>query len=417
MSNDARTLRRAAHRKRVYRQRRFGAFAILAALAAIIASLAGAGKSGESAKDARAAAAAAAAKRAAEQPPADGGPLAPSYVGGLAALWAPANVVAPQPQTAAAYLAASKRPGPAGYILIADRGNNRVLVVNPERQIVYLYPNQEDKRRGRALFFNDDTFVVPGGQALIANEEDNHAIVEWSLVDRSLRVVFGHPGEAGTDRTHLHTPDDAYVLADGTVTVADAYNCRIVFIREHRIVREIGESGVCRHEPPGHLDPVNGDTPLPDGAVMVSEVNGNYVDEIGPEGRLLMAVQAPVEYPSDPQPLPGGRVLLADYTSPGHILIIDRRGHILWRYGPSSGPGRLDHPSLAMALPNGNIAVNDDYRHRVVVIDPRTNQIVWQYGHTDVAGTSPGYLNTPDGMDFVPYGPRGGPDYAAVVHP
>ena len=415
MTDDVRTMRRAAHRRRIYRQRRFGALAALAALAAIIAALAGAGGSGE--ENAKHAHAAAAAKRAAAEPPADGGPLAPAYLGGLAALWAPANVVAPQPQTAFAYLAASKRSGPAGYILIADRGNNRVLVVNPEKQIVYLYPNREDLARGRRLFFNDDTFVVPGGQGLIANEEDNHAIVEWSLEDRSLHVLFGHPGEAGSDSTHVHTPDDAYVLADGTMTVADAYNCRILFIREHRIVGQIGTSAVCRHEPPGHLEPVNGDTPVPDGAVMVSEVNGSWVDEIGPEGRLLMSVRAPVEYPSDPQPLPGGRILLSDYTSPGHVLIIDRRGHVLWRYGPSSGYGRLDHPSLAMALPNGNVAVNDDYRHRVVVIDPRTNQIVWQYGHTDAAGTGAGYLNTPDGMDFVPYGPRGGPDYAAVVHP
>src|SRR5579859_4506045 len=270
MSDDVRAMRRETQRKRVHRRRRFGALAALAALAAIIAALAGAGGSGEdTVKHARETAAAAAAKRAAEV--VDGGPLAPAAFGGLGALWAPQNVVAPQPQTASAYLAASKRPGPAGYILIADRGNNRVLVVNPEYQIVYLYPNQEDKPRGRVLVYNDDTFVVPGGQSLIANEEDNHAIVEWSLVDRSLHVLFGHPGEAGSDRTHVHTPDDAYVLADGTVTVADAYNCRILFIREHRIVRQIGHSTVCRHDPPVDVGPVNGDTPTPDGSVLVSE--------------------------------------------------------------------------------------------------------------------------------------------------
>ncbi|MEA2315205.1 MAG: hypothetical protein QOI03_1897, partial [Solirubrobacteraceae bacterium] len=87
------------------------------------------------------------------------------------------------------------------------------------------------------------------------------------------------------------------------------------------------------------------------------------------------------------------------------------------RYGPTGGHGRLDHPSLAMALPNGDIAVNDDYRDRVVVIDPRTSKIVWQYGHTDRPGTATGYLNTPDGMDFVPQAPNGTPAYAAVVHP
>jgi hypothetical protein len=77
----------------------------------------------------------------------------------------------------------------------------------------------------------------------------------------------------------------------------------------------------------------------------------------------------------------------------------------------------MDHPSLAMPLPNGNIAVNDDFRDRVLVIDPRTNTIVWKYGRTDMPGSAAGYLNTPDGMDFIPAGPRSGPDYAAVVHP
>ena len=81
----------------------------------------------------------------------------------------------------------------------------------------------------------------------------------------------------------------------------------------------------------------------------------------------------------------------------------------------------------AMALPNGNVAVNDDYRQRVVVIDPHTNRIVWQYGHIDRAGTAAGYLNTPDGMDFIPAVPdlpaalaspaTWMPDWSAVVHP
>jgi hypothetical protein len=83
----------------------------------------------------------------------------------------------------------------------------------------------------------------------------------------------------------------------------------------------------------------------------------------------------------------------------------------------SPGPGALNHPSLALPLPNGNIAINDDYRHRVVVIDPRTNRIVWQYGHTDHPSRLRGFLNTPDGLDFVPLDPVGRPLWAAVHHP
>ncbi|TMM15623.1 MAG: hypothetical protein E6F96_12745 [Actinobacteria bacterium] len=399
--------RRAESRVRVRRQRRRVALVLLVAVVAAVLAAKGGGSShghGHSA-----------ARRAPAVVP--GGPLAPAYVGGLASLWAPRNVVGSQPGTAAAYEAASRRPGPAGYILIADRGNNRVLVVNPQGQIVFTYPTSEDLRRGRRLVFNDDTFVDPGGQSLIANEEDNHAIVRIGLADHSLTVLFGHPGEPGSDETHLRTPDDAYTLPDGSFTVADAYNCRILFILAGRIVRQYGHSGVCMHAPPRYLGAVNGDTPVPGGGVLVSEITGSWIDDIGADGRLVFAVQAPVSYPSDPQPLPGGRILVADYASPGSVLIIDQRGKVLWRYRRLRGYGRLDHPSLAMALPNGNIAVNDDYRDRVVVIDPRTNAIVWQYGHTDNPGTAPGFLHIPDGMDFIPAGPRGGPDYAAVVHP
>jgi outer membrane protein assembly factor BamB len=230
-------------------------------------------------------------------------------------------------------------------------------------------------------------------------------------------VLFGHPEVSGTDSTHLKEPDDAYMLPDGTFTVADAANCRILFIRANAIVRSYGHAGTCHHDPPRSFNQVNGDTPVPGGGVIVSEIEGNWLDEIGPEGALKWSIRAPVSYPSDPQPLPGGRVLLADYASTGHALIIDRRGHIVWRFGRAEGASKMDHPSLAMPLPNGDVAVNDDYRHRVIIIDPRTNKIVWQYGHTDQAGTAVGYLNTPDGMDFIPAAKDGTPAYSAVVHP
>ncbi len=346
-----------------------------------------------------------------------GGPLAPVSVGGLAALWAPQNVVGVQPNTAGAYEAASHRTRLPGYLLIADRGNNRILIVGPKHEVVFLYPTPEDLAKGRKLIFDDDTFVEPGGRTLISNEEDNHAIVQVTLATHNLQILFGHPGQEGSDDTHLKTPDDAYMLPGGTLTVADAYNCRILFIKAHAIVRRYGSSRTCRHDPPRYLGAVNGDTPMPGGGVLVSEIEGSWIDAINAQGGLAFAVKAPVSYPSDPQPLPGGRILLADYATPGHVLIINHHGHVLWRYGPTTGAGELNHPSLAISLPNGDIAVNDDYRDRVIVIDPRTNRIVWEYGHTEVPGTSHGYLNTPDGMDFIPAGPHGGPDYAAVVHP
>jgi hypothetical protein len=83
-------------------------------------------------------------------------------------------------------------------------------------------------------------------------------------------------------------------------------------------------------------------------------------------------------------------------------VIVDRSGRVTWSFGSASGPDHLAKPSLAVRWPNGLIAANDDYDERVIVIDPRTKKIVWQYGHTGVAGTAPGYLNKPDGIDLLP---------------
>jgi outer membrane protein assembly factor BamB len=321
------------------------------------------------------------------------------------------------PSSIAPYEAAAERPGLPGYLLIADRGNNRILVVNPAGKIVWRFPTPADVAAGRILHFNDDTFVEPGGRSLIANEEDYGAVVSVGIASHRITLLFGVPGVLGGGATHLNYPDDAYALAGGGFTVADAYNCRILFVRNHAIVRQYGVSGDCVHDPPARFGAVNGDTPTPDGGVLVSEIPGHWVDSIAADGSLRWSVQAPVSYPSDPQPLPGDHVLLADYSSPGHIVVMNRHGAVLWRYGPASGQGELDHPSLALELPNGDIAVNDDYRDRVVVIDPRSGRIVWQYGHTDEGGTAPGYLHIPDGMDFIPAGPGGGIDWASVVHP
>jgi outer membrane protein assembly factor BamB len=309
-------------------------------------------------------------------------------------------------------------PGPLpGGLLIADRGNNRILLVDPGRRTLWSFPTARDRRLGRQLVFDDDTFVEPGGNAMISNEEDHQDIVSINIRTHAVTRLYGTPGVKGGGPNELNWPDDAYVLPDGTITVADAYNCRILFIRQHRIVRQIGRTGVCVHNPPQTLGSVNGDTPLPGGGVLVSEINGSWIDNFTRTGRLRWSFQAPVSYPSDPQPLPGGRILLADYASPGAALIVNRHGRVLWRYRPTSGWGVLDHPSLAIMLPNGNVAINDDYNHRVVIVDPKSNGIVWQYGHRADAGRAPGFLNTPDGMDYIPLGPHEKPLWFLVHHP
>jgi len=304
------------------------------------------------------------------------------------------------------------RPPFEGSLLIADRGNNRLLVVNSRKKVLWRFPSKAHPAPPGGFYFPDDAFFTHHGTQLISNEEQNERIVRLAFPSGKLLWSYGHPGVAGSEPGYLHEPDDAYLWGDGTVSVADAQNCRVLIISPaKKVLKQLGEPSRCEHEPPRALGSPNGDTPLRNGDLLISEVNGSYIDEITRRGKLVWSAQLPIEYPSDPQQLAPDRYLVADYTTPGGLYEFNRKGRILWSYSPSSGRGMLDHPSLAERLPGGLIAVNDDYRHRVVIIDPSTRKIVWQYGHTDSPGRGPNRLNTPDGFDLL------SPEEKTPTHP
>jgi len=306
------------------------------------------------------------------------------------------------PPTTTATGASSPSTPFVGRLLIADRGNNRLLLVDASKRILWRYPSRSRPAPKGGFYFPDDAFFTNGGTGIISNEEENDTIVQLAYPSGRVTWSYGHPRAPGAGSGYLNQPDDAYLLKDGSVTVADARNCRILFIdHARRPSSQIGTSGDCSHNPPHSIGYPNGDTPLANGNFLISEINGSYVDEITRGGKVVWSAHLPVAYPSDPQQLGRDRYLVADYSRPGGIYEFNRSGKILWSYHPASGRGMLDHPSLAERLPNGLIATNDDYRDRVVVIDPRTRRIVWQYGQTDRPGTGPNRLKIPDGFDLL----------------
>jgi hypothetical protein len=289
-----------------------------------------------------------------------------------------------------------------GTLLIADRGNDRLIAINAARNTTWQYPSATMPPPPGGFYFPDDAFFIKGGTGIISNQEDNHTIVEIGYPSGKILWQYGHPGASGSAPGYLNQPDDAYLLKSGVVTVADASNNRILFISpQGQVLTQIG-NGADAHVPQVSIAYPNGDTPLANGDVLVSEINGSWIDEYTQSGKLVWDVQmTSVNYPSDPQELARNLFLMTDYDPPaeGRVLETTREGQIPWIYDVKAGDAALKKPSLAERLPNGLIMVNDDYRNRVVVIDPTTDSIVWQYGITDASGTTPGMLSIPDGFD------------------
>ncbi len=295
-----------------------------------------------------------------------------------------------------------------GDVLIADSANNRILLVTPQKKIVWQYPKPGHPS---ALRDDDDVFFGPHFDEIITNQENNNVI---SIINfKSDKVVwnYGHPGVPGSRPGYLNTPDDAFLYSKpggDVITVADIRNDRILFIsrKTHKIIKQYGHTGVAAINPPVSYSAPNGDFPAPHGGMLITQINGNDAVLLNKHNKIQYTVHFPSQfyYPSDANITPTGNILVAFYTKPGAVVEMSPQGKVLWSYSVASGPGMLNHPSLAVMLPNGLIMLNDDYNDRVIIINPKTDKIVWQYGHTGKPGTAPGYLNIPDGLDFLPAG-------------
>ncbi len=287
-------------------------------------------------------------------------------------------------------------------IVIADRRNNRLIEIAPDKRIVWELPSPN------LAFYrgNEDVNFSADGKLLAVSEEDNYDVHIVDYEQRAVTWTFGIPDRRGKTGMLLNYPDDSHLLDDGKFLTADIRNCRVLFIdpKENRIATQWGRSGDCRHDPPRAFAWPNGATPTEDGDIIVTEISGAWVSRIDRGGKLQWTVQAPnVRYPSDTFPTVDGRqMIVADFAKPGRVVIFDPlTKKSTWEYFVKEGEGMLDHPSIARELPDTlDVLIVDDLRDRVIVVDRKTKQIIWQYGVTGVKGHKPGYLNYPDGVDI-----------------
>ncbi len=292
-------------------------------------------------------------------------------------------------------------PGP---LLIADKSNNRLVEVSPAGNVLWEFPRPGDLAPGQTFNVPDDAFFTPDGKQIVATQEDDFAVTLIDVATHRIVWRYGTPGTSGADANQLWNPDDAIMMRDGHIVLADIKNCRLLWLTPGSSVplRQLGRTHYCRHRPPTRFASPNGAFPMPGGGYIVTEITHDWITALTPDGNVEWETHAPgVGYPSDTNQIGPGRYLTVDVAYPGKIIEFDRAGRLLWEFRPS-GRDTLARPTLAEPLPNGDILATDDDNNRVIVVDPRTNKIVWQYGHTGVAGRAPGYLADPDGADLAP---------------
>jgi outer membrane protein assembly factor BamB len=312
------------------------------------------------------------------------------------------------PQIAPGLRRASRLPGGAfalpalppgvpftGKLLIADRGNGRIIEITASGAVDWVFPRPGQKL---PVPFGppDDAFYTADGATIIANSESHQTV---TAIDRATGTILWQVGKYNVRSSavgYFNEPDDAVPQPDGTIWVADIRNCRLVHLSAAGAWLGTLGNQVCRHNPPLSFADPNGAFPTPGGSLIVTEIGGSRVTSLVPGGSVAWSVRAPVSYPSDAMQLPGGSVLLTDYSLPGAVVRLSSTGRTLWDYRPA-GTAELDHTSIAIPLASNRVAICDDFHSRIVVVDPATNQVIWTF-----TGSGSSSLLYPDGIDYEP---------------
>ena len=93
-----------------------------------------------------------------------------------------------------------------GNIYICDSKNNRIIEVNPQKQIVWQMTGIEDP----------DDVQVYAKNRLIVNQEDYSKVVEINTTTKSIVWSYGHLGSPGSQAGYLgEYVDDSFRLPNG----------------------------------------------------------------------------------------------------------------------------------------------------------------------------------------------------------
>ena len=233
----------------------------------------------------------------------------------------------------------------AGYVYVADQGDQRVYKFTDTGQMVLSWATQA---AGIAV---DAT-----GRIFVADYWDNSVLVFTS--DGVLLYQFGEPG---TDPGQLNAPSDVTVSPSGTVYVANPANYRVE--KYDRNGSFLGTLGVGIHAVGVAVDAA--------GNLFVSDSENKVICKFDPAGNLLLSFGGPGSAPglfNGPVGLAldsAGDLYAADYGN-NRIQKFSPNGSLLSYWGTQgTGAGQFNLTLDVAIGPDGSIYVTDSGNNRV----------------------------------------------------
>ncbi|KAK2723589.1 E3 ubiquitin-protein ligase TRIM71-like [Artemia franciscana] len=250
-----------------------------------------------------------------------------------------------------------------GYIIIADRSNNRIQVFNPDGSFHHKF-GSSGNRAGQ--------FDRPAGVAvdqigrIIVTDKDNHRVQIFSF-DGTFLLKFG---EKGSKNGQFNYPWDIAVSSEGHILVSDTRNHRVqLFAGDGTFLNKYGFEGTLWK----HFDSPRGVCFNHEGNIVVTDFNNHRLLVINSDFQSARFLGS--EGSGNGQFLrPQGVVVDAE----GHIIVADSRNHRIQVFLPNgnflskfglygSAPGQMDRPSGLCITPEGGIVVVDFGNNRIQI--------------------------------------------------
>ncbi|MBM3270441.1 MAG: PQQ-binding-like beta-propeller repeat protein [Candidatus Sericytochromatia bacterium] len=226
---------------------------------------------------------------------------------------------------------------------------------------------------------------VSGAQDLPVNLPATFLIVDRVRsklieVDRKMNVAWQFTGLVGGERNRIEHPHYGARLANGNTLVADTGHHRVVEVRDNAIVWQFGKRGE-EGSTLKHLSQPRGAERTPGGTILIADFGNRRIVEVNSAQESVWRKENLVA-PVYAAKLPRGNALIVDWGA--HVVMeVDERGMPVWQYGQmgnnGKGPNQLFHPEHACRLESGNTLICDTQNHRVIEVTP-DKQIFWQYG-------------------------------------
>ncbi|XP_026670922.1 E3 ubiquitin-protein ligase TRIM71-like isoform X2 [Ceratina calcarata] len=254
----------------------------------------------------------------------------------------------------------------SGYIIIADRSNNRIQIYTQNGSFVRRFgvhgtgPGQFDRPAGVA---------VDARRRIIVADKDNHRI-QILTMEGFFLMAFG---EKGNRCGQFNYPWDVAVNSQCQIIVSDTRNHRVqLFSGDGIFLRKYGYENLPNMWK--HFDSPRGVAFNIDGNIITTDFNNHKLLTI--DYKFAHARVFPCESPSSgklflrPQgiAIDGiGNVIVADSRN-HRIQIFDRKGNLKCRFGSlGAEANEMDRPSGVALCPDGRIAVVDFGNNRVLI--------------------------------------------------